>query len=255
MGDEGACIAVGHLQRHTQQHGEDEEEGHALFAEEAEGVQSQHLRERTARFALDKRAGGKREAIEEQQDAEQSADSELHVGVLELAGLVSQGETEGTVRQASAIHKPHRGDEAHCAKYADGREVRDGVQPVILEDGEGRRIGEGQRGHIESHAHRVDGDEQGRVGGGRGAAEVGKAQHHAACHQVADAEQLLRLDKLIGNDSHECRHKDGDDALDGIEPGNLGDHAGTNQIVAHRGQIGAPNCKLQEIHNDEARLE
>ena len=70
MGDEGASIAVGHLQGHTQQHGEDEEEGHTLFAEEAEGVQSQHLRERTARFALDKRAGGEREAIEEQQDAE-----------------------------------------------------------------------------------------------------------------------------------------------------------------------------------------
>ena len=255
MGDEGASIAVGHLQGHAQQHREDEEEGHTLFAEEAEGVQSQHLRERTARFALDKRAGGEREAIEEQQDAQHTADAKLHIGVLELASLASQGETEGTVRQASAIHKPHRGDETYRAKYADGREVRDGVQPVILEDGEGRRIGEGQRGHIESHAHRVDGDEQGRVGGGRGAAEIGKAQHHAACYQVADAEQLLRLDKLIGDDTHECGHEDGDDALDGIEPSNLCAHTSRAQVVAHRSQIGAPNCKLQEVHDDEARLE
>ena len=50
--DEGVGIAIGNLQRHTQQHGEDEEDGHLLLLEQGEGTQAEGINHRARLLAL-----------------------------------------------------------------------------------------------------------------------------------------------------------------------------------------------------------
>ena len=64
---------------------------------------------------------------------------------------------------------------------------------------------------------------------------------------MAEAQQTLWLDVLVGNDTHQCRHKDADNTLDGIEPGYLITQSGNSKIVSHTGEISTPYGKLNKI--------
>jgi hypothetical protein len=66
--------------------------------------------------------------------------------------------------------------------------------------------------------------------------------------QMTYTQQALRLDVLIRDDTHQCWHKDGDDALYGIEPGYLGSETCRTEVIPHTGQVGTPDGKLQEVH-------
>ena len=141
---------------------------------------------------------GQREAIEEEHEAEQSGNEELHVGVLELVGILGQGERERAVFPYGTVDKPHGDDEAHGAQHADGREVGNGVEATALQDGEGGGVGQRNGGHEEGHAERVHSDECRLVG--QLVAEAclkshpPAAQHEAARRQqMAEAEHALRL--------------------------------------------------------------
>ena len=65
---------------------------------------------------------------------------------------------------------------------------------------------------------------------------------------MTQAQQALWLDVLVGNDTHQRRHKDTHDALNGIEPRDLIAEAGHSEIVTHTGEISSPDSKLQEVH-------
>ena len=173
---------------------------------------------------------------------------------MELVGILAQRKAEAAAIKHSAVDKPHRGDETDCTEHTDGREVLLGVHPVVLQDGERHRVGQGQRGHVECHAEGVDGNKHRLIGYGGAHAHIGKVNHRCTSNQVADAQQTLRLDVLVGDNTHESGHENRHDALDGIEPRDFGTHACTSQIVAHAGEIGTPHSELQEIHHDESQL-
>ena len=65
---------------------------------------------------------------------------------------------------------------------------------------------------------------------------------------MAYAQQTLRLDILISDDTHQCWHKDGDYALYGIEPCYLGSETHLTKVKPHTCQVGTPDGKLQEVH-------
>ena len=79
-------------------------------------------------------------------------------------------------------------------------------------------------------------------------AHIPQREHEYASQQMADAEQPLGLHILVGNDAHERGHKDGHNALNGIEPRNLSAKTGNAKIVAHASEISSPNAEFEEVH-------
>ena len=63
---------------------------------------------------------------------------------------------------------------------------------------------------------------------------------------VAERKHLLRLHLLVGKNAHEGGHEDGDDALHGKEPFDLGTQADVAEITAERRKICAPDGEFQE---------
>ena len=166
--------------------------------------------------------------------------------------IASQRHREGAILPDCTIHKPHRDDKAHRTQHADRRKVLHRVETVVLQDGECRRISQGNRRHEESHTQRIECNKGclvcNLVAEACLKAHAPAAQHKAACQQMTESQQSLRLDILIGDDTHQCGHKETDNTLNRIEPGYLITQSSNTQIVSHTGQIGTPHGKLQEIH-------
>lgn len=91
-------------------------------------------------------------AIKEQDNAQQAGYEKLHICVLELAGILVEGEMESVGINGCAIHKPHNDNEADCTQDSDWREVLDRIQAVRLQYAESRCVRQCQGGHIESNA-------------------------------------------------------------------------------------------------------
>ena len=166
--------------------------------------------------------------------------------------VVGQGKGKTAVFPYSTVHKPHGEDESHGAKHTDRREILNSVETVFLQNRECSGIGECNRGHIEGHTQRIERDEERLVGQFLSeatlTAQPPAAQHETACQQMAQAQQALRLDILVSNNTHQGRHKNTHDTLNGVEPGDLVAESGYSKIVAHTGEIGSPDGKLQEVH-------
>ena len=126
---------------------------------------------------------------------------------MELVSVLAQREAKAASVEHSTVHKPHRGDEADSSKHADGREVFLGIHAVVLEQREGHCVGQSQRGHVKRYAQRVNGDKRNLVRLGIGHTHVGKSNHRHASDQVADTQQALGLDVLVGHNAHESRHE------------------------------------------------
>ena len=159
-GEERTCEAVGDLQTHAQQCREDEEQGHLAALEQLEGIQAQALSKRHFAFLLHQLALRQREAVQEEQHAQQTRYQELIVGVLELMRIMAQGMTKPCLIDESAVDKPHGGNEAHGAQHTDGREVLDGIHVVILQYREGNGVGQRNGWHVEGHTQCIECDEQ-----------------------------------------------------------------------------------------------
>ena len=71
---------------------------------------------------------------------------------------------------------------------------------------------------------------------------------------MAIAQEALRLHILVSNNTHQCRHEDRNYTLNGIEPGDFSTHPSLAEIVAHRCEIGSPNCELQKVHQRQANF-
>ena len=63
------------------------------------------------------------------------------------------------------------------------------------------------------------------------------------------------LDPAVGHDAHEGRHEQGDDALHGKEPFDVRSETDVAQIASQRREIGSPDGKFQEVHQDQPELD
>ena len=137
-------------------------------------------------------------------------------------GVLAEREAKARLVDEGAVDKPHSSDETDCSEHTDGREVPDGIEAIVLQNGECCRVGQRDSRHIECHAQGVERNEQRFVG--QFIAEAclfahpPAADHEGASHQMAQSQQALWLDVLVGNDTHQRWHKDADNALNGIEP-------------------------------------
>lgn len=89
-GDEGIRKAVGNLQRNTQQHREDEEQGHLLLLEEREGAQPEGLDQALALGRAADRTRRKGHGIEPESETQHGALDELHAGSLETGRIADE---------------------------------------------------------------------------------------------------------------------------------------------------------------------
>ena len=140
-------------------------------------------------------------------------------------GVLCQRESETAVIDESAVDEPHGSNKTDGTQHSDGWEILHRIHAVLLQDTECCRIGKGDGWHKEGHTQGVECD-KGRLVR-QFLSETGlhthppTAEHESACHQMAQAKQTLRLNILICHYTHQCRHKDTHDALDGVKPGNL----------------------------------
>ena len=111
---------------------------------------------------------------------------------------------------------------------------------------------EGDRGHEESDAQAVQ-DEQGSELDGRSGAHAVEAGpgHEEAGEAVAQGKDPLGFHFLVGDDAHQRGHENGDDALHGEEPLDLASETDVAQIASQGGEVGPPDGKLQEQHQNE----
>lgn len=147
--DKRSGVAIGYLQAHAQQAREDEEHSHLLGFEELERIEAPSLHP-ALRLLLDHRTLWQSETVEEEHDAQHTRYEELEVRVLELIGILAQEEREGAIVPSGTVDYPHGEDEAHGTKHTDRWEILDRIQPIALQNGEGRGIGQRQSRHIEA---------------------------------------------------------------------------------------------------------
>ena len=72
---------------------------------------------------------------------------------------------------------------------------------------------------------------------------------------MADAKDLLGRNELVGDDAYEGRHEDRHYPLHRIEPADVVRKPGLCKVIAHRCQICAPDCKLQETHDYQSETD
>jgi hypothetical protein len=72
---------------------------------------------------------------------------------------------------------------------------------------------------------------------------------------MADAQQPLRLNEFVGYYTHERRHKNGYDALDGIKPWDQVSHSSLSKIITHASEISSPDSEFQEIHYCQTKFQ
>ena len=89
---------------------------------------------------------------------------------------------------------------------------------MILQDRECGGVAQGDGGHVECHTDRVYRDKHGLVRDFGLHAHVEQGDHADARQQVADAQQALWLNPLVGDNAHERGHENGNNALNSIEP-------------------------------------
>ena len=176
---------IGDLQRHAQQHGEDEEDGHLALFEEGEGAQPEQIDDRLAASRPVDRAVRQRERVETQYEAQGRREVELGC----------------TQAHLSEIDDPHGTDESDRAPHADGREVGYGIQSCFFEGVVGDRIGQCDGGHIEHYAQQDERVKRIVVGSGGGEGD------ESCGEEMAEAQETLRRNPSVSDDSHDGRHK------------------------------------------------
>ena len=71
--------------------------------------------------------------------------------------------------------------------------------------------------------------------------------HEEACEEMTKGKQTLCLNPFVGNYAHQCRHTKTNEALNGIEPADIGAKAFTAKIKSHADEVGSPNSELKKV--------
>ena len=74
--------------------------------------------------------------------------------------------------------------------------------------------------------------------------------HKEGREKVTERKHLLGRYPAVGHDAEQCRHKEGDYTLHGIEQTDLLRHTNGDEVTSHRGEVGTPYGELQEVHHD-----
>ena len=238
--DERIGKAVGDLQTHTEEHGEDEENRHVLLLEEREGTKPERIHEALLVCTFVDRTFRQCEGVEEQHDAENARSDELVLIVLE----------------SHEIHKPHGADETDGSKHADRWEVLHGVHSRFRESIICHGVGECQRWHVESNAQGIEREDRTKLCVLAVRITIPRsAKHEQASQEMAVTQQALSRNPAVGNDTDDGRHEDGNDALHRVEPTNLGAQSDVAKITTHASEISSPHSKLQEVHHNQANFQ
>ena len=72
---------------------------------------------------------------------------------------------------------------------------------------------------------------------------------------MTETQQSLGLDISVSHDTHQRRHEETDNTLDGIEPGYLVTEARSPQIITHACKVCTPNGELQEVHQCQTEFQ
>ena len=83
-----------------------------------------------------------------------------------------------------------------------------------------------------------------------------RGNQEPAAHQMADAEQLLRRDPSVGNDTHHCGHEQRRNTHRGKETSDLQpcEVEATAKVGAQRDEPRTPDGILEEVHDDKAEF-
>ena len=71
---------------------------------------------------------------------------------------------------------------------------------------------------------------------------------------MTKAKHALRLHVFIGNNTHQRRHENRYNTLNGIEPRHLGPHPCFSKIIAHACEVCSPDSEFQEIHHCQTKF-
>ena len=215
--DIGVGESVGNLQRHAEEHREDEEYRHAFLLEQLEGVESEGLSHR-ASAVVAHRAWWERQRVGTEEQTHDAAGEELVVVLL----------------IAHQVDKPHHADETDGAECAYRRKHLHGVESGTLESAVGNGVGEREGRHVERHAAGVECEQRCklRLAAG-GHAVVARGNHECGGDDVARAQQLLCRDVAVGEDSHQRRHEERHDALHCVKHSDVFTHSDAEQVGSH----------------------
>ena len=232
-GDKRIGKTIGDLEADTEEHREDEENGHGALLEEGESLESKSLDQTCAFLILVDVARRQGESIEEEHDAEQSRGEELV-----LIGL-----------EAHQVDQPHGADEADGAEDTDGWEVLHRVHPRLGECRECHRVGQGDGRHKERHAQRIEEEQRAKLCARASCiAIITSSAHKYGGNEVAETKEPLCRYPPIGDDTHNGGHENGDNALNGIKPTYLRGQTDIDKIGTHGCQVGTPYCELKVVH-------
>ena len=238
--DERIGEPVGNLQRHAEEHGEDEEQGHFLLLEQCESPQPERLDDAFLLAAAADGAIGQRHGVDGECQPQHGALHELHVSGLESGGVADE----------------HRTDETDGSPHADGRERLDGIEAFAFEDAVSHGIGERDGGHVESDAERIEREERPELHAGtRGMGVIACGPDEDGGEQVAHAQEPLGRNPTVGDDADDGGHEDRDNTLHGVEDADVRREVGADQVRPHRGEVGPPDGVLEEVHDDETEFD
>ena len=232
---ERATKRIGDLKCRAQQHREDEEHEHLLAPEQHEGVESERRDQATLTVRPRRWALRHRECVEAQEERGTRADVELQFAL-------------GPARK---IDDPHCRYEADGTPHANRRKCLDDVEATLLQHLVGHGVVERDSRHVDHRVQQHDPVQPFEVLDGR------RPEQEARTDQVAHAEDALRVDPAVGNDSDEARHKERADAHRRVDAAHLAareterdDHVG-----AERDQPRTPHEELREVHHRKAELD
>ena len=106
-------------------------------------------------------------------------------------GILGQRESKAAIVNECAVDKPHRDNKADGSQYTNGGKVLHRVHIVLFQNSESRCIGKRNSRHKESHAQRIESDEQRLVSQLLSEAclttQPPATEHKEARHQMAEA--------------------------------------------------------------------
>ena len=238
--EEGVCITVRYLERSAQEHAENEEDGELTVFEQAECLEAEGFCEALV-FSAVGFACGHREGVCTEHKRDNTGRNQLGVAVL-----------HGGSADFEEVGQQHAAYETYGAENADRREVLHRVHPCLAKGIVCYGIGDCDSRHIECDAQAVEHEEGCEFNACTGAHTVNSSsEHEQAGKPVAERQSLLRLNETVGDNAHKCGHENGNYALHGEEPLDLGAETDVAKVTPKRSEIGAPGRILEEIHQDE----
>ena len=148
------------------------------------------------------------------------------------------------------VDEPHGGDEPHGSPYADGREMLHGVEPGQVEGVVGHGVRQGDGRHVEHHAQQHAAVQGGIV------RLRGRGDEKRAADEMADAQQFLRRNPAVGDNTHHGGHEQRSDSHRREEAADLQSREveSASQVGAQRNKPRAPDRILEEVHDDKPKF-